>query len=178
MTREGDPSAGRLAFPDHLPVDHSFAHTAGLYMSLVCGFTLYFVDSRGGAIGTLRNIPANLLESNPHFLFTVPSLSGNLMKKIVGGVEEKGGFIEKLFKAGIAAGIALARRRFQPARLRRQAEEPSPVHGSEAARVQHDQEEGVRRIDPVLHRRGGVCWTSSSRSFSQHSACPSTRGTA
>jgi long-chain acyl-CoA synthetase len=89
-----------------LPVDHSFAHTDGLYMALVCGITLHFVDSRGGAIGTLRNIPANLLESNSHFLFTVPSLSGNLMKKIVGGVEEKGGFIEKLFKAGIAAGIA------------------------------------------------------------------------
>ena len=89
-----------------LPMDHSFAHTAGLYTSLLCGFAMYFVDSRGGAIGTLRNIPVNLLECNPHFLFTVPTLSGNLMKKIVAGVEAKGGLIEKLFKAGIAAGIA------------------------------------------------------------------------
>jgi long-chain acyl-CoA synthetase len=89
-----------------LPVDHSFAHTAGLYTALVCGITLYFVDSRGGGIGTLRNIPINLVESKSHFLFTVPSLSGNLMKKIIASIEEKGGLVEKLFKAGIAAGIA------------------------------------------------------------------------
>jgi long-chain acyl-CoA synthetase len=73
-----------------LPVDHSFAHTAGLYTALACGFTLYFVDSRGGGIGTLRSIPVNLLESNSHFLFTVPTLSGNFMRKIVSGIEEKG----------------------------------------------------------------------------------------
>ena len=88
-----------------LPMARSFAHTAGLYTALLCGFAMYFVDSRGGAIGTLRNIPVNLLECNPHFLFTVPTLSGNLMKKIVAGVEVKGGLLEKLFKAGIAAGI-------------------------------------------------------------------------
>jgi long-chain acyl-CoA synthetase len=89
-----------------LPVDHSFAHTAGLYTALVCCIALYFVDSRGGGIATLRNIPINLLEVNAHFLFTVPALSGNFMKKIIAGVEEKGGIIEKLFKAGIRAGIA------------------------------------------------------------------------
>jgi long-chain acyl-CoA synthetase len=89
-----------------LPVDHSFAHTAGLYTALVCCIALYFVDSRGGGIATLRNIPINLLEADPHFLFTVPALSGNFMKKIIAGVEEKGGIIEKLFKAGIRAGIA------------------------------------------------------------------------
>lgn len=88
-----------------LPVDHSFAHTAGLYIALLIGMSLYFVDSRGGGIATLRNIPINLKESNPTFLMTVPALSGNFMKKIISGIEEKGGFIEKLFKAGIAAGI-------------------------------------------------------------------------
>lgn len=88
-----------------LPVDHSFAHTVGLYTALVCGISLYFVDSRGGGIATLRNIPINLKECNPMFVFTVPALSGNFMKKIIAGIEEKGGFIEKLFKAGIAAGV-------------------------------------------------------------------------
>jgi len=100
-----------------LPVDHSFAHTAGLYSGLVCGLTLYFVDSRGGGIGTLRNIPINLVESNSHFLFTVPSLTANLMKKIVAGVEEKGGLIERLFKTGIAAGIAYNGNGFTAPRL-------------------------------------------------------------
>jgi long-chain acyl-CoA synthetase len=89
-----------------LPCDHSFAHTVGLYTALVCGISLYFVDARGGGIATLRNIPINLRESNPTFVFTVPSLSGNFMKKIIAGIEDKGGFIEKLFKAGIKAGIA------------------------------------------------------------------------
>jgi len=97
-----------------LPVDHSFAHTAGLYTALLCGLSLYFVDSRGGGMGTLRNIPINLLEVQPHFIFTVPSLSGNLMKKITAGVEEKGGLVEKLFKAGIAAGIVWNGNGFNP----------------------------------------------------------------
>ena len=89
-----------------LPVDHSFAHTAGLYIAPIIGMSLYFVDSRGGGIATLRNIPINLREANPTFVMTVPALSGNFMKKIVAGVEEKGGPIERIFKAGIAAGIA------------------------------------------------------------------------
>lgn len=89
-----------------LPVDHSFAHTVGLYTALLCGIGLYFVDYRGGGIATLRNIPINLKESNPIFLLTVPSLSGNFMKKIIAGIEEKGGLIEKIFKNGIKAGIA------------------------------------------------------------------------
>lgn len=88
-----------------LPVDHSFAHTVGLYTALVCGIALYFVDSRGGGMATLRNIPVNLKEANPTFLLTVPTLSGNFMKKIIAAMEEKGGFIENTFKKGIAAGI-------------------------------------------------------------------------
>jgi long-chain acyl-CoA synthetase len=89
-----------------LPVDHSFAHTAGLYIALLIGMSLYFVDSRGGGMATLRNIPINLRESDPTFVMTVPALSGNLMKKIISGIEEKGGLVERLFKAGIRAGIA------------------------------------------------------------------------
>jgi long-chain acyl-CoA synthetase len=89
-----------------LPTDHSFAHTAGLYVALIIGMVIYFVDSRGGGIATLRNIPINLKESKPNLLLTVPALSGNFMKKIISGVEEKGGLIERIFKAGISAGIA------------------------------------------------------------------------
>lgn len=90
-----------------LPLDHSFAHTVGIYAGLVCGLALYFVDARGGGMGILRNIPINLVEVQPKFLLTVPALSGNFMKKIIAGIEEKGGFIERLFKSGIRAGIEL-----------------------------------------------------------------------
>ncbi len=88
-----------------LPCDHSFAHTVGLYAALIMGIQLYFVDARGGGMAILRNIPSNILESNPVFMLTVPSLSGNFMKNIIAGVESKGAFATRIFQAGVAAGI-------------------------------------------------------------------------
>jgi len=90
-----------------LPCDHSFAHTVAIYAALLRGVTLYFADARGGAIAMLRNIPANLLETNPVFLLTVPALSGNFMKKIQRAVQEKGPLIRGLFDAGLRAGKRL-----------------------------------------------------------------------
>lgn len=89
-----------------LPCDHSFAHTVGIYASLVAGISLYFVDARGGSMAILRNIPTNLLEANPTFLLTVPALTGNFMKKIQNGVAAKGNFVLGIFERGIRAGIA------------------------------------------------------------------------
>jgi long-chain acyl-CoA synthetase len=89
-----------------LPLDHSFAHTVGLYASLLRGITLHFVDARGGSMNIIRNLPINLKEVNPHFMLTVPAISGNFMKKMTAGIAEKGGFIQKLFLAGLRAGIA------------------------------------------------------------------------
>ena len=88
-----------------LPCDHSFAHTVGLFASLMRGITLYFVDARGGSLSILRNIPSNMTETTPVFMLTVPALSGNFMKKIISGVAEKGGLVKTLFTAGIKAGI-------------------------------------------------------------------------
>jgi len=88
-----------------LPLDHSFAHTAGMYISLLRGMTLNFVDARGGSINLIRNIPVNLLETKPNLLLTVPAISGNFMKKIIGGVAAKGNLINTIFTRGIAAGI-------------------------------------------------------------------------
>ncbi|MCF7928347.1 MAG: AMP-binding protein [Spirochaetales bacterium] len=88
-----------------LPCDHSFAHTVGIFSALRRGISLYFVDARGGSLAILRNIPVNIRETDPVFLLTVPSLSGNFMKKIRQGVEEKGGFASWLFHTGLKAGI-------------------------------------------------------------------------
>ncbi len=98
---------GRFSTLVMLPLDHSFAHTAGLYISLLRGMTLNFVDARGGSINLLRNIPVNLLETNPSLLMTVPAISGNFMKKIISGVAAKGTFIHTIFSKGIEAGILL-----------------------------------------------------------------------
>ena len=91
-----------------LPLDHSFAHTVGLYICLISGIAVYFVDSQGGPMAALRNLPSNLKEINPDFLLTVPALSGNFMKKMIQGVSEKGGLIKAIFEAGLKAGIARA----------------------------------------------------------------------
>jgi long-chain acyl-CoA synthetase len=90
-----------------LPLDHSFAHTVGIYISLLKGIGIYFVDARGGSVNTLKNIPINLKEVSPDFLLTVPALTGNFMKKISDGIKEKGGFIDWLFNAGLNAGIKI-----------------------------------------------------------------------
>ncbi len=91
-----------------LPLDHSFAHTVGIYIFLLKGLTMYFVDARGGPLAALRNLPKNLLEVNPDFLLTVPALSGNFMKKMIQGVAEKGAFVNGIFQRGLKAGIARA----------------------------------------------------------------------
>lgn len=88
-----------------LPLDHSFAHTVGIYASLSKGITMHFVDARGGSMNILRNIPKNLVETNPHFVMTVPAISGSFMKKMIAGVSSKGGIIAKIFEKGLAAGI-------------------------------------------------------------------------
>lgn len=88
-----------------LPLDHSFAHTVGLYIFLYKGLAMYFVDARGGGIAAMRNLPNNLQEVNPDFLLTVPALSGNFMKKMIQGVKAKGSFIYGIFDRGVQAGI-------------------------------------------------------------------------
>ncbi|MDD3058834.1 MAG: AMP-binding protein, partial [Sphaerochaeta sp.] len=72
-----------------LPVDHSFAHTVGIYTALLRGITLHFVDSRGSNAAIIRNFPKNLIELNPMFMMTVPSITGSFMKKMIQGIHQK-----------------------------------------------------------------------------------------
>lgn len=88
-----------------LPVDHSFAHTVGIYTSMLRGITLHFVDARGSNAAIIRNFPKNLVEVNPTFLMTVPSISGNFMKKMSQGILAKGKFLNGIFLRGLDAGI-------------------------------------------------------------------------
>ncbi|MDR2304367.1 MAG: AMP-binding protein [Treponema sp.] len=91
-----------------LPLDHSFAHTVGIYIFLYQGLAMYFPDSEGGPLAALRNLPSNLQEVNPDFLLTVPALTGNFMKKMIQSVHAKGKLIFFLFNAGLRAGIKYA----------------------------------------------------------------------
>ncbi|NLO67912.1 MAG: AMP-binding protein [Bacteroidales bacterium] len=99
------------------PLDHSFAHTVGIYAALVRGLSLYFVDARGGGMQTLKNIPINLVEANPHFLITVPAITSNFMNKIKDAVTSKGKVITWLFNNGLTAGIRIHDNGFRKANI-------------------------------------------------------------
>ena len=88
-----------------LPTDHSFAHTVGIYTSLVRGLSIHFVDARGGGMNALKNIPINLVEAAPNFLLTVPALTSNFINKFKEGIRGKGPFVEGVFKRGLRAAI-------------------------------------------------------------------------
>jgi long-chain acyl-CoA synthetase len=88
-----------------LPLDHSFAHTVGIYIFIFWGAVMYFPDSQGGPLAALRNLSKNLAEINPDFLLTVPALSGNFMKKMIQAVQAKGPLIYGIFERGVRAGI-------------------------------------------------------------------------
>lgn len=88
-----------------LPVDHSFAQTVGIHASVQRGIEMWFVDSRGGGMAILRNIPENMKEAEPVFLMTVPALSANFMKKIIAEIDKRGGIVKSLFHLGITTGI-------------------------------------------------------------------------
>ena len=88
-----------------LPLDHSFAHTVGMYTAMLRGITLHFVDARGSNAAIIRNFPKNLVEVNPVFLMTVPAISGNFMKKMTQAIAEKGPFVDGIFQRGLKAGI-------------------------------------------------------------------------
>ena len=74
-----------------LPWDHSFAHTVGVYTLMTAGASMASVQRGKTPMETLRNIPKNIKEIQPHFLLSVPSLAKNFRKNIEKGIREKGG---------------------------------------------------------------------------------------
>lgn len=89
-----------------LPWDHSFAHTAGVYLLMSIGASMSSVQVGKSPLETLRNIPVNIRETRPTFLLSVPALAKNFRKNIEKGISEKGPVIEKLFRRGLAVAYA------------------------------------------------------------------------
>ncbi len=88
-----------------LPLDHSFAHTVGIYVSTLIPYTIYFLDTKGGPMAALKNIPLNISEVKPNLMLSVPALSAKFMKNIINGIEKKGDFIKGLFQKGLKASM-------------------------------------------------------------------------
>jgi len=84
-----------------LPWDHSFAHTACLYTFMLKGASVGSVQSGRTPMETLRNVPVNIKEFEPHIMMSVPALSKNFRKNIEKGIQAKGPVIEKLFHLGL-----------------------------------------------------------------------------
>ena len=80
-----------------LPLDHCFAHVAGMYTMMIYGGSIAFVPIGKNALATLRNVPTAISEVRPHVMLSVPALDRNFKKNIEGAIKKKGGFTEKLF---------------------------------------------------------------------------------
>jgi long-chain acyl-CoA synthetase len=85
-----------------LPLDHCFAHVAGLYSFMSMGASLGTVQVGKTPMDTLKNIPVNIKELKPSILLSVPALAKNFKKNIEAGIRAKGSFTEKLFNHAIA----------------------------------------------------------------------------
>jgi long-chain acyl-CoA synthetase len=84
-----------------LPWDHSFTHTAGIYLLIKSGGSIASVQAGRTPSETFKNIPANIKEIQPTYLFSVPSLARNFRKNIEKGIREKGAAAENLFRWGL-----------------------------------------------------------------------------
>jgi len=80
-----------------LPWDHSFAHTAGIYVMMKNGASISSIQVGDSPMETLKNIPINIKETKPVFLLSVPSLSKKFRKHIEKSIRQKGPKVENLF---------------------------------------------------------------------------------
>jgi long-chain acyl-CoA synthetase len=88
---------GDEVFLSFLPLSHSYEHTAGLMFPISIGAQIYFAE---GA----ETLAANLLEARPTIMTAVPRLYETLHRRILMGVERKGGFAQQLFARAVAIG--------------------------------------------------------------------------
>ncbi len=89
-----------------IPWDHSFGHTAGIYLLTSIGASMASIQSAKTALETLRNIPTNIKEIKPTFLLSVPALAKNFRKNIEKGISEKGKLVWNLYRKGLEIAYA------------------------------------------------------------------------
>ena len=88
-----------------LPLDHCFAHVAGMYTMMIYGGSIGFVPIGKNALATLRNVPTAIAEVRPHVMLSVPALARNFKKNIEAGIKKKGPAVEKLFNFAVRNAI-------------------------------------------------------------------------
>ena len=88
-----------------LPLDHCFAHVAGMYTMMFYGGSIAFVPIGKTALATLKNVPQAIREVRPHVMLSVPALARNFKKNIESGIKAKGPTVEKLFNFAVGNAI-------------------------------------------------------------------------
>ena len=88
-----------------LPLDHCFAHVAGMYTMMGYAGSIAFVPIGKNALATLRNVPAAIAETRPHVMLSVPALARNFKKNIESGIKKQGPKVEKLFNFAVNNAI-------------------------------------------------------------------------
>ncbi len=85
-----------------LPWDHSFTHTAGIYLLIRSGASMAAVETGGSPLEAIKNLPRNIREIQPNFLFSVPAIASNFRKNIERGIRARGRFTDWLFRRALS----------------------------------------------------------------------------
>lgn len=111
-TANVDQAYSLMDIPPHyktlliLPLDHCFAHVAGIYSFMGKGASLAMVETGATPLITLKNIPKNIQEIKPDLLLSVPALAKNFKKNIDGGIKSKGKFMWSMYQFALKNAIA------------------------------------------------------------------------
>lgn len=80
-----------------LPLSHVFERTAGHYLGLAAGCSIYYAES-------IEKVPENLREVRPTLCISVPRLYEKMYDRVLQGVKEAGGLKQRMFEDAVACG--------------------------------------------------------------------------
>ncbi len=89
-----------------IPLDHCFAHVAGMYTMMSYGASFGTVPSGKSGKEALRNISPSIQELKPNVMLSVPTLAKNFKKSIESTISRKGKTVEKLYNFALKNAIA------------------------------------------------------------------------
>ena len=89
-----------------IPLDHCFAHVAGMYTMMSYGASFGTVPSGKSGKEALRNISPSIQELKPNVMLSVPTLAKNFKKSIEGSIARKGKTVERLYNFALKNAIA------------------------------------------------------------------------
>lgn len=84
-------------FLSFLPLSHAYEHTAGLFLPISIGASIYYADS-------IEHLSANMLEVRPTIMTAVPRLYDSIRTRMLKGLGKVGRVQQVLFHAALTLG--------------------------------------------------------------------------